>query len=136
VDRAVKANKTRRKGRLGGWFTGNGSAVNARGSSVRCDLAVAFDQEFVGAELTEAHGAAGVEAVGADADFGAVAKFKAIGEARAGVPVNGGAVDGREEAAGGGFVGGDDGVAVVGAVAVDRSLMAVSSESTTRMAMM
>jgi hypothetical protein len=61
-----------------------------------------------------------VEAVGADADLGAVAEFEAVGESRAGVPIDGGAVDGREEAAGGGFVGGDDGVAVIGAVAVDR----------------
>ena len=74
---------------------------------------------FVGAEFGEAHRAAGVEAVGADANFGTESEFEAVVEAGGRVPKNRGAVDFGEEAAGGGFVGGDDRVAVGGAVAVD-----------------
>src|ERR1035437_1460105 len=83
------------------------------------DLPGAVDHEFVGAEFPQTHRAAGVEAVGADADLGAIAEFKAVVEARAGVPEDGGAVDVCLKAARGGLVAGDDGVAVRGAVAVD-----------------
>jgi len=44
-------------------------------------LAGALDGELVGVEFAEAHGAAGVEAVGADADLGAVAVFETGGGA-------------------------------------------------------
>ena len=39
-----------------------------------------------------------MQPVRADADLGAVAEFVAVGEARAGVPIHGGAVDAGEEA--------------------------------------
>src|SRR5262249_43275546 len=84
------------------------------------DLAVAVDHKFVAAQLAEAHRAAGVEAIGADADLGAVAELETIVEARARVPEDRGAVDARLETARSGLVTRDDRVAVAGAVAVDR----------------
>src|SRR5688572_10119191 len=80
----------------------------------------AFDDELVGTELGQAHRAAGVEAVGADADFGAVTELVSVREARTRVPIDGRAVDLREETPGGRFIGRDDGVAVARAVAIDR----------------
>ncbi len=82
-------------------------------------LAGAGDLVFVGAEFFEAHGAAGVDLVGGDADFRAEAELVSVGEAGGGVPVNGGGVAVGEEVAGDGFVAGADGVGVVGAVSLD-----------------
>ena len=44
----------------------------------RADVAVAGDDEFVGADVGSAHGAAGVEFVGGDADFGTKARKTAL----------------------------------------------------------
>ena len=56
-------------------------------------LAVAAEDEFVGAEFVDAHGAASVEAVGADANFGAEAELRPVGVTCRGVMVNAGTVD-------------------------------------------
>ena len=66
--------------------------MNARSLVSPADLAVAAEEVFAGGQLIEGHGAAGVEFVGGDADFRAEAEFAAVGEAGAGVPMDGGAV--------------------------------------------
>jgi hypothetical protein len=57
------------------------------------DLAVAFDHVLGRRELAEAHRAAGVELLGADADLGAEAELLAVDEAGRGVDEDGGRVD-------------------------------------------
>src|ERR1019366_9046351 len=94
-------------------------AAATMGENLTANLPRAVDHEFVGAELAETHRAAGVEAVGADADLGTVAEFEAVVEAGARVPKDGGAVDVRLETARGGLVARDNGITVGGAVAVD-----------------
>src|SRR4051794_20363630 len=79
-------------------------------------LAGAADDVLGGGELAEAHGAAGVELLGADADLGAEAELFAVDEAGRGVDEDGGGVDLGGEAVGGGEVGRDDGLAVTRAV--------------------
>src|SRR5689334_1226094 len=79
----------------------------------------AGDDPLVGGEVVRAHRPAGVELVGADADFGAQAVLAAVGEARARVDHDAGAVDAGGELLDGEGVGGEDGVGVVGAVVVD-----------------
>ena len=64
--------------------------MRERGERSGADLAGAGDDVFVGGEFFEAHGAAGVEFVGRDADFGAHAEFAAVGEAGRGVGVDAG----------------------------------------------
>ena len=88
------------------------------------NLPGAAQEVFVGRQFLEAHGAAGVEFVGGDADLRAEAEFAAIGEARAGIPIDRRAVHLGEEALGGRLVRGDDAVAVMRAVALrcERSL--------------
>ncbi|MFM1944882.1 MAG: hypothetical protein RI897_3864 [Verrucomicrobiota bacterium] len=76
-------------------------------------------EPFDGGEFFESHGAAGADFVGADPDFCAHTELVTVGEAGGGVPVDGGGVDGGEEFPGGGFVGSDDAIGVVAAVAVD-----------------
>ncbi len=83
------------------------------------DLSVACDAVLVGGEFAEAHGAAGVELVGADADFRSEAVFFSVAEAGGAVVVDAGAVYTALEGFGMPGIFGDDGVAVVGAVAVD-----------------
>src|ERR1035437_883241 len=83
-------------------------------------LSRAVDEEFVAAEFGQSHRAPGVQTVCADADFSAKAELETIVEARRGVPEHGRAVDAGLEFLRGLFVGGDDGIAVRGAVAVDR----------------
>ena len=52
-------------------------------------MAGAGDDVFVGAEFGEAHGAAGVEAIGTDTDLGAETKLETVVEAvSAGVPLS------------------------------------------------
>ncbi len=82
-------------------------------------MAIAEAEPFDGGELFEAHGAASADFVGADPDFCPHAELAAIGEAGGSVPVDGCGVDGGEEFPGGGFVGSDDAIRVVAAVAVD-----------------
>ena len=60
-----------------------------------------------------------MELVGGDADLGAEAELAAVGEAVGDVVEDAGGIDRAEETLRGGFVGGDDGVGVVRAVAVD-----------------
>ena len=74
---------------------------------------------MVAGEFAQAHGAAGVEFVGGDADLGAEAEFAAVGEAVGDIVENAGGVDRAQEAFGGGLVFGDDGVGVMRAVGVD-----------------
>lgn len=83
------------------------------------DVARAGEAVFVGDDAIEAHGTARVELAGADADLGAEAVAKAIGEARGAVVEDVGGVDFGEEARGGGGVLGEDGVSVVRAVLFD-----------------
>ena len=93
-----------------------------RGSpGLRSDLSRSVDDVFVAAELGEPHGAPGVEAVGADTDFGSEAKFETIVEAGASIPKYSRAIDGGLEAGGGVGIGRNDGFAVTAAVAINLS---------------
>ena len=74
------------------------------------DLARAPAHVLVGAELGQTHGAACVHAVGRDAHLGAEQELAAVGEARAGVVIDAGAVDLGQVALGRRRVGGDDAV--------------------------
>ncbi len=56
------------------------------------DLAGAIDEVFITAKFCQAHGAAGVELVGADADLGSEPKLAAVIEAGAGIVHDHGAV--------------------------------------------
>ena len=78
-----------------------------------------MEDVLVGTELVQAHGAAGVEAVGGDADFGTEAEFEAVGKAGTGVVEDGGGIDSGKELLGGVGVFGHDGIGVAGAAAVD-----------------
>src|SRR3546814_4279730 len=82
-------------------------------------LAFAVDDELERGELAQAHGAAGVELLGRYADLGAEAELLAVDEAGGGVHDDGGGVDLAGEALCGSQVGGDDRLAVAGAVAGD-----------------
>ena len=77
-------------------------------SGLNPHLPRAADDVLVRSQLIEAHGAAGVEFAGADADFRAKTEFAAVGEAGRGVPVNGGRIDFVKIALGRGRVVGDD----------------------------
>ncbi len=92
---------------------------SARPSGGSSRLAGAADDVLGGGELPQPHGAAGVELLGADADLGAEAELLAVDEPGRGVDQDGGGVDLAGEAVGGGQVGGDDGLAVTGAVPGD-----------------
>lgn len=79
----------------------------------RLRLAVTSHPILVTRELAQAHGAAGVEFVGGDADFGAEAEFAAVGEAVGDVVENAGGVDRAQEAIGSGLICSDNGVGVM-----------------------
>ena len=83
------------------------------------DLAFSGEEVFVGDKAFEADGTAGVELAGADADFGTKAVAEAVREAGGAVAVDTGGVDHLLEARRGCIVTGEDGVGVVGAVAID-----------------
>src|SRR3954463_2387623 len=85
-------------------------AADASGAIRRSgtDVSVAGDDPLVGGEVGGAHGAAGVELVGGDAEFGAQAVFTAVGETRRGVDHDAGAVDVGDKLVGGAGVGGQD----------------------------
>ena len=83
------------------------------------DLARADAEPLVGGQFFEAHGTAGANFVGADADFGAHTEFATIGESGGGIPVNGGGIDFSEEQVCGVGVAGDDAIGVGGAVVID-----------------
>src|SRR5216684_9427034 len=61
------------------------------------DLAVAVTDPLVSRQFLQPHRTAPADLVGADADFGAHAKFAAVGEASGGIPINGGGIDFVEE---------------------------------------
>jgi len=82
-------------------------------------VAVAGNHPLVSCEISCPHRSAGVEFVGADADFRAQAIFAAIGEAGAGVDEDAGAVDFGGEFLDGLRVAAEDGVGVVRAVVID-----------------
>jgi hypothetical protein len=63
-----------------------------------------IDEVLVAAQLREAHGAAGVEFVGGDADLGSEAELAAVVEAGAGVVEDDGAVHLVLEAGGGAII--------------------------------
>jgi hypothetical protein len=114
-DRLGLGNGERRMSGWSGDFTG--VAGWCRGSVA--DLAGADADPFIGGEFFEAHGTAGADFVGADADFGAHAELATVGEAGGGIPIDGGGIDFGEELAGGDSVAGDDAVGVSGAVVID-----------------
>ena len=80
---------------------------------------VALDDVLGGGQLAQAHRAAGVELLGADADLGAEAELLAVDEAGRGVDEHRGGVDLAGEAVGRREVAGDDGLGVTRAVAGD-----------------
>src|SRR5262249_29942209 len=81
--------------------------------------ALAAHDILVGRELDQADRTAGVHSVGRDADFRAQAELAAIGELRAGIVHDDGAVDFPQEPLGGGGVAGDDRFGVLAAEAGD-----------------
>ena len=82
-------------------------------------MSVAVHQILVGGQGEETHRATGVELLGGDADLCAKSEVPSVGEAGGGVDVDGGGVDLTLEAAGGGHVLGDNGLAVTRGVAGD-----------------
>ena len=76
-----------------------------------------MDDIFVAAQLGQAHGAAGMQFLGADAHFAPQAKLSAIGKAGGGVDIHGGAVHTGGKAVCGSIVRRDDGLTVVGGMA-------------------
>jgi hypothetical protein len=68
------------------------------------DLAGSEADPLVGAEFVEAHGAAGAEFIGADANLGPHAELAAVGEAGRGVPIDRGRIDVLKELSSGRFV--------------------------------
>ena len=74
---------------------------------------------MVAGEFAEAHGAAGVELVGGDADLGAEAELATVGEAGGDIVKHAGGIHGAEEMLGHGVIRCDDAIGVVGAVGVD-----------------
>src|SRR5215467_15230516 len=116
------------KGMLAAWTLAPDDAKNSgrfsprlcvSGEDLLAHLASADDFVFCGGQLRDGEGAAGVEFLGADAHFGAEAEFAAIGETGRGVPVDGGRIHLAQELARAGFIGSDDGIGVLGGVAVD-----------------
>ena len=95
-----------------GWLT--------RRPALRFNLPFAVDDVFVGAKLVQAHRAAGVQAIGGDADFGTKAKLKSVGEAGGGVVEDRSGVHGSEKLLCRGSVFGDNAFGVAGAIGVDQ----------------
>lgn len=89
--------------------TGAGSVHTRAASAASTDLTVAVDEVFIGHEGFQPHGSADMQLLRADADFGAKAEFKAIGEARRRVDVDSGRIDGGLEGSRSGLVFRDDG---------------------------
>lgn len=75
-------------------------------------MAVAADDVFVAGDFAESAGAAGVEAVGADSDFGTESEFATVVEAGAGIDDDSGGIDEEFEFSGGFEAAGDDCVSV------------------------
>ena len=83
------------------------------------DLALSGEEIFVGDKAFKADGTAGVELAGADADFSTKAVAEAIREAGGAVAVDTGGINHLLEARRGFIVAEEDGVGVVGAIAID-----------------
>ena len=83
------------------------------------NLSLTQDVVFVGGEFFQAHGAAGVQFVGADADFGPHTEFGAVSESRRGVHVDRRGIDPLQEGLLGLFRLGENGVGMLGAKVVD-----------------
>src|SRR5690606_37150392 len=82
-------------------------------------MPVAEDDELLGGQALQPHGAAGVELVGADADLGAQPVLEAVGEAGGGVHHHGAGIHLAQEAPRAGDVFGHDGFGVMRAVGGD-----------------
>src|ERR1700722_5573526 len=101
------------------------SRVNFGARSSRPDLSAAAHAVLEGRELLDADRAARMEAAGRDADLGPEAELAAVGELGRGIVQNNGRIDLAQELLRRRRVGGDDGVGVMGAIALhmrDRAL--------------
>src|SRR5690606_28850441 len=96
-----------------------GRLAAAWGRASRADLPRAAHAVFEAGELLDADRAAGVHLAGGDADLGAEAELAAVRELRRGVVQHDRGIDLAQKALGRGLIGGDDGVGVVRAVALD-----------------
>ena len=98
-----------------------GGSVNlfAVGAVSGARLPVALDHPFVGGDLLECHGAAGMELLRGDAYLGTESELGAVGEAGGRVPIDAGGIDLVEEALCRAGIVGDDALAVARAVAAD-----------------
>ena len=83
------------------------------------DLSRSVYDIFNRCQRQQSHWASGVEFLGADSDFGAVAEFEAVGEAGGGVDVDYSCIDFVQEFLGMGVVVGDDCFGVFCVVVVD-----------------
>ena len=72
---------------------GSDARSSAAFRPTRPDVAVAADDELPGRQLAQAHGAAGVQLLGGDADLGAEAELLAVDEPGRRVDEHGGGVD-------------------------------------------
>src|SRR6185437_9425888 len=95
------------------------SSFVIRHSLLPAHLSAADADPLVSGQFIEAHRAARADFVSADADFGAHAKFAAIGEARGGIPINRGGIDLVQKLFGASFVRCDDAVRVRRAIMID-----------------
>ena len=79
------------------------------------DLTVAVDEVFIGHECFQPHRAADVQLLRTDTDFGAKTKFKAIGEARRRIDIDGRRIDSRLESGSCRLIFRNDGFGMMGA---------------------
>src|SRR5262245_47068764 len=85
----------------------------------RPDLPAAADAVFEAGELIDPDRPAGVKAAGGNADLGAETELAAVGELGGGVVQHDRGIDLAQEFVRRGAVAGDDGIGVMGAVAID-----------------
>lgn len=78
-----------------------------------------MEDVLIGAKFVQAHRAAGVEAVGGDADLGAEAEFETVGKTGTGVVEDSGGINPGKELPSGFGIFGDDSIGMAGAAAVD-----------------
>ena len=74
---------------------------------------------MIGRQFTQRHGAAGVNFIGGNANFGTEAKFLTVGESRGDIVKHTGAVDVREKGLCGVIVLSDNAIGVMRAVVID-----------------
>ena len=82
-------------------------------------MSVAVDDELIGAEFTQSHGAACMKAVGGDANFGSESKLETVCKACTGIPVDGRCVDCTQKCFCVCGVGSDNCIAVATAIGVN-----------------